>query len=183
MTEIALHPYVPSSMKVLSSEVQNCSDKAAQHLAGWLVSWTAISWKNAVCWRTASLSCPVWFTGWERRSLHALPACLEMEVRELPQIQHTVLLGLFWHSHGCLPGVYWWYKGEPNGSGCHRNNPFVEVITPPACKTEDMICDRQSRALRFCRAFCGAQAHFPYQIICCLLTEHVGMQLVAVVSL
>lgn len=89
----------------------------------------------------------------------------EMEVRELPQIQHTALLGLFWHSHGCLPGVYWWYRGEPNGSGCHRNNPFIEVVAPPASKTENMLCDRQSKTLRFCGTFCGAQANFSYQII------------------
>lgn len=88
-----------------------------------------------------------------------------MEVTKLPQIQHAALLGLFWHSHGCFPGVYWWYRGEPNGSGCHRNNPFVEVIAPPASKTEDTLCDRQSTALRFCGAFCEAQAHFLYQII------------------
>lgn len=94
----------------------------------------------------------------------------EMEVRELPQIQHIALLCLFWHSRGCLPGVYGWYRGEPNGSGCCRNNPFVEVVAPPASKTKNVLCDRQSRVLRFCGAFCGAQMHLSYQII--LLPSH-----------
>lgn len=145
----------------------DCSAKATQRLAGWLVSWKTVSWKNAVCWRTAALSCPIWFAGWERRSLHVLPVCLERRWKwqSCPRYSMLLCLGLFWHSHGCFPGVYWWYRGEPNGSGCHRNNPFVEVIAPPASKTEDTLCDWQSTALRFCGAFCEAQAHFLYQVI------------------
>lgn len=188
MTEISLLPYMPSSRKVLSSKVQT----ALPRLHNIHSSWMADLLNNGFLEKCSMLrSCNSFVSRlvhWLGKEELACSTCLkhppweEMEVRELPQIQHTALLGLFWHSHGCLPGVYGWYRGEPNGSGCCRNNPFLEVVALPASKTENVLCgigraEHWDSVGHFVEHRCISHT----RLSCCLLTEHVGMQLVAVV--
>lgn len=111
----------------------------------------------------------------------------EVEVTELPQIQHLVFAGPgLWQSHSRFQGVIHLtelYGDEPDRFGCDRNNPFRGAGAPWASKTEDTLFVRQSTTLTLHGVFCRAQAVSQPGLPCWLPTQHVDIQPAAFLSL